>query len=137
MQRIKVYQLRHLDILLLTGTNKNRIRVKTTQLSIISRNQMLENLLKSMPPVKEDLFEYFEVSEHYDVSINTIPANTKVPPHTHEQDVYNFVFSGKLTFSLGDTQKNLKKDDWVYIAKDTVHTLEVSEDSVLLEFWKK
>ena len=90
-----------------------------------------------MPAVKEELFEYFEVSEKFDVSINCISEGVHVPPHTHDQDVYNYVFTGTAKFTMDGEVKNLEKGDWLYIEKHKVHELATHEDVQLLEFWKK
>ena len=97
----------------------------------------LEKLLASSKEVKDESFIYFEISKNYDVSINKISAGTKVDEHTHEQEVFNYVFYGEAKFSLSGKSLKLGKGDWVRIEKEVSHSLEVVDDTCLLEFWKR
>ena len=98
---------------------------------------MFEKIFKNSNSIKEIGFEYYNIQEDYDVSINFIKQGTKVPPHSHEQEVFNYVFKGELSIFIDDVEKPYLTGAWINIPAGKIHSLETKTDITLLELWKK
>ena len=100
---------------------------------------MIDKILKQLMPVKEDNFVYYEISEKFQITINTIKNLEKIKPHSHEVDVWNYIFEGEITLNYIDKSEHevLREGSWVFIPANKVHEVVVNKDVVILEFWKK
>lgn len=98
---------------------------------------MLDQIFNSLENVKEKGFKYVDIAKNFDVSINDIESDTIVPDHTHDQDVYNFVFEGTFKVNIEGTEKYFEKGDWIFIKANTVHSVETKNQVKLLELWEK
>lgn len=97
----------------------------------------LQKIMEGVPGIQEQGFRYFEIDQYYDVSINIIEENTKVPNHTHDQDVFNYVLQGEFIVIQDDTSKIYKQNDLIFISANTVHAVETKSEVTLLELWRK
>jgi len=98
---------------------------------------MFEKIFKNSNSIKETGFEYYNIQEDYDVSINFIQQGTKVPPHSHDQEVFNYVFNGEVSVFIDDIEKSYLTGEWINIPADKIHSVETKTDVILLELWKK
>jgi quercetin dioxygenase-like cupin family protein len=98
---------------------------------------MLNKILEHMSSTKEPFFEYFNLQDNYEISINFIQKEIAIPPHTHKQDVFNYVFKGEFSISLDDFEKTYKKGEWISIPAGTIHSLNTKSEVILLELWKR
>ncbi|MBA4696245.1 MAG: hypothetical protein H2069_02500 [Legionella sp.] len=98
---------------------------------------MFEKIFKNSNVIKETGFEYFNVQEDYEVSVNFIREGIKVPPHSHDQEVFNYVFKGELSICIDDIKKPYSTGEWINISKKKIHSLETKTSVILLELWKK
>ncbi len=98
---------------------------------------MFEKIFKNSNSIKEIGFEYYNIQDDYDVSINFIQQGTKVPPHGHDQEVFNYVFNGELSVFIDDIEKSYLTGEWVNIPAGIIHSVETKTDVILLELWKK
>ncbi|OJY18190.1 MAG: hypothetical protein BGO90_11480, partial [Legionella sp. 40-6] len=103
----------------------------------LGKRVMWEKILKNCNPIKEIGFEYYDLQKNYDVSINFITQNTQVPPHIHEQEVFNYVFEGEFSVTLDAVEKTYTAGTWIHIPAGKVHAVATKTDVVLLELWKK
>lgn len=93
---------------------------------------MLNKVLENMDSIKEEFFEYFNLRDNYEVSINFINKDTTVPPHSHKQSVFNYVFNGELSITLDDVEKSCCAGEWIDIPAKKIHSLKTRTDVVLL-----
>lgn len=100
-------------------------------------NEVFTKIFGDMEGVQEDRFKYFEPMEKFDISVNFIEGGAVVPDHTHEQDVYNYVFEGEFLVNIGGENSLLKQGDWTSIPKGVVHSVEAKAPVALLELWRK
>jgi quercetin dioxygenase-like cupin family protein len=98
---------------------------------------MFEEIFKNINSIKEIGFEYYNIQENYDVSINFIQQGTKVPSHAHDQEVFNYVFNGEFSIIIDDIEKTYLTGEWVNIPVGKIHSVETKTDVILLELWKK
>lgn len=98
---------------------------------------MFEKIFKNSKLIKETGFEYYNLEKDYDVSINFIRHETRVPPHSHEQEVFNYVFNGELSVFVDDIEKSYLTGEWINIPAGKIHSVEAKTDVILLELWKK
>ena len=101
-------------------------------------NSILKELISTLSPHREDVFEYFEFSGKYDVSINTIDPGAVVPTHIHDVEVYNYVFQGEAEIEIDGKRTKYMQGDWINIGPNVEHSVHNAETQLcLLEFWKK
>lgn len=98
---------------------------------------MFEKIFKNSQLVKEIGFEYYNIHEDYDVSINFIQQETIVTPHSHDQEVFNYVFHGEFSIFIDGIEKSYLKGEWIHIPAGRIHSVETKSDVILLELWKK
>ena len=98
---------------------------------------MFKEIFRNSTPVKETGFEYFDIQKDYDVSINFIQGETEIPPHPHDQEVFNYVFSDELSIIVDDKEQSYTAGDWIHISAGKVHALKTVSDVTLLELWKR
>lgn len=98
---------------------------------------MFEQIFKNCASIKEPNFEYYNLQHDFDVSINFIQKGTIVPPHSHEQEVFTYIFNGKIFISIDDERKLYLIGKWINIPANKIHSLEAETDAILLELWKK
>lgn len=99
---------------------------------------MLNSLLKKLESFDEKLFHYYDVSNAYDVTIMDLPANTEIPIHTHDENVFNYLMEGRMELFFEDGSSQLyEKGDWMYISSSTPHSVKSYEDTIILELWEK
>ena len=101
-------------------------------------DKMLGELLSTLPPNREGVFEYHEFADKYDVSVNKIDPYAVVPTHTHDVEVYNYVFHGDAEIEIDGNRTRYKQGDWINIKANVEHSVHNSGSLLcLLEFWKK
>lgn len=101
-------------------------------------DKMLGELLSTLPPNREGVFEYHEFADKYDVSVNKIDPSAVVPTHTHDVEVYNYVFHGDAEIEIDGNRTRYKQGDWINIKANVEHSVHNSGSLLcLLEFWKK
>lgn len=98
---------------------------------------MFEKIFKNSELIKETGFEYYNLQKDYDVSINFIEQGATVPPHSHNQEVFNYVFSGEIYICIDDVEKSYSTGEWINIPAGKIHTVETKTEVILLELWKK
>ena len=98
---------------------------------------MFQEIFKNSKPVNEGDFEYFNVIKDFDVSVNFIKSGAKIPPHTHDQEVFNYVFDGDFTVAIDDEEKTYSVGDWIKIPANKLHSVEAKTSVTLLELWRK
>ena len=98
---------------------------------------MFEKILKKSDAIKEANFEYYILKKNYDITINFIQQGTKISPHSHDQEVFNYVFNGEFSIFIDDTEKSYFTGDWIYIPMGKIHSVETKTEVILLELWKK
>lgn len=98
---------------------------------------MVEKIFKDSQLIKETGFEYYNIHEDYDVSINFIQQSTKVPPHSHDQEVFNYVFNGEFSIFIDYIEKSYITGEWINIPAGKIHSVETKTDVILLELWEK
>ena len=102
------------------------------------KRKMIKNLFEELKVISEENFQYVDIGEKFDVSINCIEKGAVVPPHTHDQEVFNYVFDGEFSVSIeGGEHKSYKKGDWINIKAGVVHSVEAKSEVSLLELWRK
>jgi cupin 2 domain-containing protein len=84
-----------------------------------------ENLLltEELPEADKEIFK--TLLEHKSVSIKKIVSNTLKTPQTFNQDTDEFVvlLKGCAKIEINGEIKKLKSGDWLFIPKNTPHTL--------------
>lgn len=98
---------------------------------------MFQEIFKNMKPIDEGGFQYFEVDKIFDVSVNFIKAGEKIPFHTHDQEVFNYVFEGHFVVNLNGNHKEYTKGEWINIPANLSHAVETKTAVTLLELWRK
>ncbi|MEZ4815051.1 MAG: cupin domain-containing protein [Bdellovibrionota bacterium] len=98
---------------------------------------MLDKIIAGLEEHKEEFFRYFELQDHYDISINFIEAGANVAAHTHDKEVFNYVLEGEVEFTVEENLKTYKKGEWINIASGVPHAVKTNQKATLLELWKK
>ncbi len=97
----------------------------------------IQEIVKNLPSIDEDSFKYFELSQHYNFSINFIEDQADIPDHSHEQTVFNIVLLGKISVKADDQTVTYSKGDLLHIPANKKHSVKAHTKVVLLEIWKK
>ena len=99
---------------------------------------MIEELLTSLETHKENSFSYFDVSKDYEVTIMKIESNSKIPFHSHEENVYNYILQGKIELqNENEASKIYNQGQWIFINKNKNHSLQSLAETLILELWQK
>lgn len=98
---------------------------------------MLKKLTEHIKEHKEDFFRYYELHDSFEVSINFIEANADIPVHTHDKDVFNYVFEGEIELTIDGDLKTYRSGEWIYIQGTQPHSVRTKQKVTLLELWKK
>ena len=98
---------------------------------------MFEKIFKDSQLIKETGFEYYNIHKDYDVSINFTQQGTTVTPHSHDQEVFNYIFNGELSIFIDGIEKSYLAGEWINIPAGRIHSVETKTDVILLELWKK
>lgn len=73
-------------------------------------------------------------SDKLNLGIVEFESNTISNPHTHDVDEALYVISGNAEFRLGKDNYKIKKDDFIYIPKNTEHKVITADRKIRILF---
>lgn len=62
----------------------------------------------------------------------SLPKGKKVTEHSIEGEMSVQCLKGKTIFKVGDKERELTEDDWLYLRKKQLYSYTVAEDTILL-----
>ena len=77
------------------------------------------------------------INNHISVSLGTLEENATISPHSNSGHELSFVISGHCIFKYDNKEHPLKAGDAVFFSGDTVHSVEVTENTQFLAFYFK
>ena len=103
----------------------------------VLESSLLQEIFEDLRVINEKGFEYVELNEEFDISISSIEAGTKILPHAHKREVFNYVFSGLFRAKVGKVDTVYRPGDWLMIPAYIQHEVTAEADTKILELWKK
>lgn len=99
---------------------------------ILKRHLIVPDLLPEIIPYDMKDTTYFELSNNK--SVYLLKHNCYTPAFVHKHEFFEiiYVFSGSCTQTIGENRINLKNGDLCFMSQNVLHTLEVFDDSIVI-----
>lgn len=93
------------------------------------------SLLRNLPKF-EGPFEAFKlVAKNCDVLFASYPANTTIPPHSHETDNVGVITQGELILTVSGTETRYGPGMWYHVTAKEMHAARFEKETSEIEFW--
>lgn len=91
--------------------------------------------LRALPKF-EGAFDAFKLeAKACDVLFASYPAETYIPPHTHETDNVGVITQGELILIMDGQETHYQVGDWYHVPAQTVHAARFNQATSEIEFW--
>jgi quercetin dioxygenase-like cupin family protein len=91
--------------------------------------------LRSLPKF-EGPFDAFKLeAKDCDVLFASYPAETNIPPHTHDTDNIGVITQGELILIVDGQERRYQVGDWYHVPAQTVHAARFDQATSEIEFW--
>jgi len=87
-------------------------------------------------PLYDGRFDAYRLAaENADVLFASYPANTSIPPHTHETDNHGVIIRGELILTIEGRTEKYGVGDWYYVPAGVEHAAYFETETDEIEFW--
>lgn len=87
-------------------------------------------------PKFEGPFDAFKLAaKDCDVLFASYPAETYIPPHSHETDNVGIITQGELTLIMNGQKTRYKVGDWYHVPAQAIHEAFFEHTTSEIEFW--
>ncbi|MGB3789030.1 MAG: cupin domain-containing protein [Phormidesmis sp.] len=81
-------------------------------------------------------FDAFKLAaKDCDVLFASYPAETAIPPHTHETDNVGVITQGELILCMDGKEMRYKTGEWYHVPAQATHSARFEEATSEIEFW--
>ena len=87
--------------------------------------------------ISEENFRYADIAEKFETSFNFIEAGASVPPHSHDDTVFNLVLQGEFEVEISGESRLYTQGQWIFIPRGVTHSVKSHSKVTLLELWEK
>ena len=92
-------------------------------------------LLRRLPKF-EGPFDAFKLAaRNCDVLFASYPADTTIPPHSHETENVGVITHGELILTLGGQETRYGPGDWYHVPAQAIHAARFEKETSEIEFW--
>lgn len=91
--------------------------------------------LLALPKFDGPFDAYKLAAQSCDVLFASYPADTDIPPHTHDTDNVGVITQGELILIMDGEEKHYKPGDWYHVPAQAVHAARFEQETSEIEFW--
>lgn len=93
--------------------------------------------LRNLPSFDGPFDAHKLTAQNCDVLFASYPAETDIPPHTHNTDNVGVITQGELILIMDGEENRYKPGDWYHVPAQAVHAARFEQETSEIEFWFK
>jgi len=89
-------------------------------------------------PLYDGRFDAYKLeAKGVDVLFASYPADTSIPPHTHDTDNHGVISKGELMLTMNGVTQKFAVGDWYHVPANVEHSALFEVETDEIEFWFK
>lgn len=87
-------------------------------------------------PLYDGRFDAYKLSAtNCNVLFASYPADTKIPPHSHETENHGVITKGELILTMNGETHAIGVGEWYHVPANVEHSAEFQVETDEIEFW--
>ena len=92
-------------------------------------------LLRDLPQFKGPFDAFKLEAKNCDVLFASYPADTTIPPHSHETENVGIITQGELILTLDGNETRYGPGQWYQVPARAMHAARFEKETSEIEFW--